>query len=154
MVNYEKGKIYQLSTPHSTLIYIGSTTKKYLSQRLVTHNKNYKTWKAGKCKGKVTACELFDLGDVEITLLELYPCTSKDELHAREGEWIRENKDICINKRNGMGLARKEQFANYRANNKAKILQKITCECGQIYTAANKQRHISRKYHQNYLLTK
>jgi len=43
MVNYEYGKIYKLTSIETENIYIGSTTKKRLCQRLTEHKSNYKT---------------------------------------------------------------------------------------------------------------
>ena len=48
MVNYENGKIYKIESHSGDMIYIGSTTKKYLSQRMDTHRTDFKCWKNGK----------------------------------------------------------------------------------------------------------
>ena len=51
MVNYNNGKIYKIEpiVDHDEGdIYIGSTTKHYLSQRMDKHRGNYKSWKNGK----------------------------------------------------------------------------------------------------------
>ena len=54
MVNYANGKIYKIESIiniediEEPLIYIGSTTKNYLSQRMDEHRSNYKMWKIGK----------------------------------------------------------------------------------------------------------
>lgn len=37
MVNYKDGKIYKIVSSQTAKIYIGSTTKKYLSQRMDDH---------------------------------------------------------------------------------------------------------------------
>ncbi len=46
---------------------------------------------------RLTSYDLFALGvdDVEITLIELFPCTTKRELHEKEREWI--EKSNCVN---------------------------------------------------------
>lgn len=98
MVNYENGKIYKIESHLGDKIYIGSTTKKHLSQRMDSHRSNYKRWKNDKC-GKTYSFEVFDEYGVEhckIVLLELYACSSKDELHARESHFIRTL--TCVNK--------------------------------------------------------
>ena len=41
MVNYGNSKIYKIWSPNGDNIYIGSTTKKYLSQRMVEHRCDY-----------------------------------------------------------------------------------------------------------------
>ena len=48
-------------------------------------------------RGKyITSKYILELGDYEIVLLELYPCNSKDELHARERHYI--EKLDCVNR--------------------------------------------------------
>ena len=48
MINYKYGKIYKITSEHTNKIYVGSTCKKLLSQRLTFHRKNYKKWKKEK----------------------------------------------------------------------------------------------------------
>ena len=45
MVNYNNGKIYKIENNIDDMIYIGSTTKQYLSQRMDKHRSSYKRWK-------------------------------------------------------------------------------------------------------------
>ena len=62
MVNYNNGKIYKIEPLNAEEgdIYIGSTTKKYLSQRIDYHRSNYKRFLIGK--GYVTTSfKLFEL---------------------------------------------------------------------------------------------
>ena len=90
MPNYQTGKIYKIINPHTDKCYVGSTTLKYLSSRLGQHVYDFK-------KSKNMSSEyILELGNYEIVLIELYPCNSKDELHARERYYI-ENLD-CVNK--------------------------------------------------------
>jgi len=90
MPDYQRGKIYKIISPHTDKCYVGSTTLKYLSRRLCNH---VQTFKRGVY---LTSSEIMKLGDYEIVLLELYPCNSKDELHARERHYI--EKLDCVNK--------------------------------------------------------
>ena len=86
MVNYQNTKIYKIESHLGPKIYIGSTTKQYLSQRMDTHRGNYKQWKKGN-GGNVSSYILFDeygLENCNILLLESYPCNSKDEKAAKE----------------------------------------------------------------------
>jgi ribosome-interacting GTPase 1 len=101
MVNYENSKVYKIEPivehPEED-IYIGSTTKKYLSQRMDTHRNGFKCWKNGKYH-KFTVYDLFDKYGVEnckIYLLETINCNTKDELLAREGHYIKTLK--CVNR--------------------------------------------------------
>jgi hypothetical protein len=127
MVNYSNGKIYKIEpvVEHDEgEIYIGCTTKKYLSQRMDSHRTNYKDFKEGKRTMKCTVCSLFDkygLDNCEIILLESVNAQTKDELVAREKFYIKSYK--CINKM-VPGRSRKEYKidTNYYEVNKDRIL--------------------------------
>ena len=98
MVNYNNGKIYKIESNLGDKVYIGSTTKEYLSQRMTAHRESFNQWKKGK-RELTTSFLLFDEYGIEncsIVLLELCPCESKDVLHAREAHYIRTIK--CVNK--------------------------------------------------------
>lgn len=99
MVNYSNGKIYKIQKiGGDSDIYIGSTTKQYLSQRLDTHRGHYKAYQANK-RGLTTSFNIFDkygIENCEIVLLEACECKSKDELLKRERHYIENNK--CVNK--------------------------------------------------------
>ncbi len=98
MVNYSNGKIYKIEPicdHEEGDIYIGSTTKKYLADRMCDHRADFKR----KEKTKINSFILFEKYGVEnckIHLLVLYPCNTKDELLAKEAEYIRTFK--CVNK--------------------------------------------------------
>ena len=101
MVDYSKSKIYKIE-PINIVdegdIYIGSTTKDTLAQRMSTHRGGYKSWKNGKSH-PVSSFDLFEKYGVEncsILLIELFPCNSRDELRTKEGYYIRSMK--CVNK--------------------------------------------------------
>jgi hypothetical protein len=93
MPDYQRGKIYKITS--GDLTYVGSTTEKTLARRLSGHIRDYKRWKNGK-KRPITSFQVIDKGDYEITLLELFPCGSKDEMTARERYWI--ENTVCVNK--------------------------------------------------------
>jgi hypothetical protein len=88
---YQSGKIYELNG--SGLRYVGSTIKD-LKERFGDHRTHYKRWKEDRTK-YISSFQLFELGYVEIRLLEEYPCDNKKELHARERYWIEQGK--CVN---------------------------------------------------------
>jgi hypothetical protein len=117
-VNYELSKIYKLESP-SGLIYIGSTCEITLARRLASHKRNYKCYLSGKVKF-ITSFKLFeeDADNVNILLVESFPCNSNDELHAREGHWIKQYD--CVNKRIE-GRTKKQ----YCEDNKQQILQQM-----------------------------
>ncbi len=160
MVNYSNGKIYKIEPicDHDEGdIYIGSTTKQYLSQRIDKHRSNYKSWKNNKCN-KVQVFEIFDkygVSNCQIVLIENVNAESKDELLAREKHYIKSVK--CVNK-NIPGRTMKEYyqdnydtFKKYREANLEKSHEKNICKCGGIYTYTYKSRHEKTIKHQNYL---
>ena len=130
MVNYNNGKIYKIEPNcehEEEEIYIGSTTKQYLSQRMEKHRSSYKYWKEGKC-GKTNSFILFEKYGVEncnIILLEYINAQSKDELTAKEAEYIKNYK--CINKllpfqtNEERKEKNKDKNKTYRLQNKDKI---------------------------------
>ncbi|AIW01911.1 MAG: hypothetical protein ASQ68_gp21 [Yellowstone Lake virophage 6] len=98
MVNYSNGKVYKVWSLLGNKIYIGSTTKEYLSQRMDTHRQNYKKWKNNKYHN-ITIFKIFDeygLENCNIELLEAKDCKSRDELNKLEGEYMR--KLDCVNR--------------------------------------------------------
>lgn len=94
MSKYNNGKIYKLVSNSVEGCYYGSTTQP-LSHRIRQHRSDYKRWKA-KIKRNCTSFKLFEGGDVDIILVEDYPCESKEQLHSRERHWIENNE--CLNK--------------------------------------------------------
>jgi len=100
-VNYNNGKVYKIEPIceyEEGEIYIGSTTKQYLSQRMTAHRGNYNQYKNGGIK-HATSFNLFDkygIDNCQIVLLELVNVNSKIELHQREAHYIRTLK--CVNK--------------------------------------------------------
>ena len=151
MVNYSNGKIYKIEPNcehEEEEIYIGSTTKEYLSQRMEKHRSSYKYWKEGKC-GKTNSFILFEKYGVEncnIILLEYINAQSKDELTAKEAEYIKNYK--CINKllpfqtNEERKEKNKDKNKTYRLQNKDKI-QKIKKE----YYQDNKDKF--KEYYEN-----
>jgi hypothetical protein len=115
---YQLGKIYKLTSEHTNKIYIGSTCEKLLSRRLSKHNTGYNGWKNGTYT-YTTSFVLFELGLVQITLLEDYPCNTKEELISRERHWIELHLDILVNK----NIPTRKSL-EYRQINKEKINQR------------------------------
>lgn len=91
MVNYQLGKIYKLWSDESDMMYIGSTTQP-LHKRLAGHKSD-----TGRGRSK-TYIAMQNHPNIRIELIENFPCNSKDELTAREGHYIRLNKDQLLNK--------------------------------------------------------
>ena len=167
MVNYSNGKIYKIEPIVDHLedeIYIGSTTKQYLSQRMDNHRCCYKRWKDDKYH-KFTVFDLFDkygIDNCKIYLLESVNATTKDELLAREGHYIRTLK--CVNRcivgrtnkeyKNDNKETITEQNKQYYHNNidKIKLLKNQICLCDICncnYTKTNKSNHEKTQKHLN-----
>ena len=92
MPNYELGKIYEIVCLTTGKRYIGSTARPLLCMRLTQHISEYKH----PNKARTTAREIMEGGNYKMNLLEACPCKTKDELNAREYDWI--NKLECVNK--------------------------------------------------------
>ena len=127
MTDYKNGLIYTIRSPHTDNIYIGSTCQR-LSKRLYMHRNGYNSHKNGS--GKYTSShKIIEFGDEYIELLETYPCNSKIELHKREGELIREYKDVCVNMcvagrtKKQWRMENKERIEQYYEDNKEHIKQ-------------------------------
>jgi hypothetical protein len=180
MVNYSNGKVYKIWSPNGDKIYIGSTTKQYLSQRMDNHRYQYKQF--NNCKmNNVMSFILFNeygLENCKIELLEAKECNNKDELLKLEGKYIRElecvnkyiagrtkkewgedNKDTLKDKRKIYKETNKEilkeKDKKYRELNKEKIKEKkkekIICICGSKICFDLNSRHLKTKKHQNFI---
>jgi hypothetical protein len=62
------------------------------------------------------------LGEVEILLLEPYPCNTKDELTARERHWIDQNNNLLNKTRPSITEEEKNYYQNHKEehNNKSR----------------------------------
>jgi hypothetical protein len=132
--DYSKGKIYKIWSPNTEAIYIGSTAKQYLSQRLSKHCSDYKEWLKNSKNKYMTSYEILKLGNFKIELINLFPCSCIEELRAEEGKHQRINK--CVNKiiasrtKKEYNYDNKEAIAKYQKEYYNKKEHKsITCEC-------------------------
>ncbi len=96
MVNYGNSKIYKICSDNTNKLYIGCTTKQYLSQRLGFHKRSYRQYKAGKLNYN-NSFEILQYSNCKIILLESCNCNSQDELVAKEQHWIAQLNDVAIN---------------------------------------------------------
>jgi len=96
--DYSKGKIYMIRSKDEDCVpYVGSTTKQYLSQRMVKHRNSFELYKNKKAN-YTSVFELFEKYGVEncyIELLESCPCKISEELLKKEREWF--DKLNCVN---------------------------------------------------------
>lgn len=161
MIDYSKAKIYKLVS--GDLTYIGSTING-LSRRKADHKAH--------CGRGITSEILFKTGlNVDIVLIENYPCANKEELHKRERFWIEQTD--CVNKViptrtrkeyrktylkqsnqrvNNWRKNNKERYvssqkiykAKYRENNKCKIKEYYECYKDK-YNAKRREQRLLKK---------
>ena len=154
--DYSKGKIYKIEPicEHEEAdIYIGSTTKEYLIQRMAKHKESYNQWKKGQTgkQRQMTSCGLFEKYGVNnfiITLIESVSANTKDELLAREAYYIQNLK--CVN-RNIPRRTAKEWFQTEKGKQSLRKSQsriKI-CDCGCEIQSSDLARHKKTKKHIN-----
>jgi len=100
MPDFRNAKIYKLASVNHSKMYIGSTTETNLKQRLYKHRAAYNQHLKQNYRYN-SSFALIKLGpkDVEITLLEEYPCDSRYELLQREGHWVKQYKGKLVNHR-------------------------------------------------------
>ena len=138
--DYANGRNYKIKPiceHDENEVYYGSTCQ-LLYKRMDKHRSDYKCW-LNKKRDKTSSFELFEKYGVEnckIYLVELYPCETKEELFAREGYHIKNNK--CVNRYvagNQLAVGIKEYHQIYRNQHKDENI-----EYGKIYRENNKQK--------------
>ena len=156
MVNYKLGKIYKIVCNITDEIYIGSTCQPTLAHRLTKHVSDYKQFLKGNKTGKYKSFDIIGRGDYQILLIEAFPCNSKDEMTAREGEIIRSYKLECgcLNLQIP-GRSKKEYQKQHREKNKDEISkkrkEKTTCVCGSCVRRVDKAQHERSKKHIDFI---
>ena len=150
MPDYSLCKVYRIVSDIGQCQYIGSTSQKYLSQRMNRHCIDYKKW-LKKEFHYITVFDVLKYGDAKIILIDAYPdCKTSDEQRMYEDEWIQ--AEHCVNKRCAYVSpeARKEYHREhwktygptYREENREK-----TCECGVDSLFDHKSRHERSRAH-------
>jgi hypothetical protein len=129
------GKIYKLTNDINDLVYIGSTTNKYLSKRKAQH---YYCFKHNiKCSSVV----IFECGgNVNIELIELIEFTYIDELRQKEREYIK--KTNCVNIQ-----IPKRDYKEWRLDNAVIETEILKCECGRSVQKRVLTKHKKTKIH-------
>jgi len=172
MPNYADGKIYKIVCNETGLQYYGSTIQK-LSHRLAKHRDMYATYLRTELN-YVTSYKVLENNDYSIVLVEMFPCTCKDELLGRERHHADNN--VCVNKNRAritdeerqayrkeyrqespnillsrVRLTNNDYFKNYYLKNKEHIQErkskKYTCECGREMLCTSKKWHEKSKVH-------
>jgi hypothetical protein len=149
--DYSKSKVYKIWSTLGDMIYIGSTTKEYLSQRMTAHRYGYIDWKKHNHKF-ITSYKLFDEYGVDnciIELLEAKELKNNDEIRQLEGGYIRNM--ACVNK-NIAGRTIEEARKEYYQQNKEarKEYNQQNKEARKEYYQQNKeaQKEYSKQHYQ------
>jgi predicted metal-dependent hydrolase len=139
VVNYQNGKIYKITSPHTDKVYIGSTAYRNLSRRFNEHKRDAKFPKKGR---SVRSKIIIHAGDPVIELIMNYPCTSKEELTAKEEEIIDQYPN-AVNRRYAKTNEEKENLRKLR------VQRYLNTEKGKA-----KRAEYARNYYQNVLKKK
>ena len=139
-IDYKNSKVYKIWSPNGDKIYVGSTTKTFLCQRMSAHRNCYKFWEKNKQKfiSSFLLFEEYGIANCFIELLEANECSSKDQLKQLEGKYIRDL--VCVNK-NIVGRTLKEYRDDHKEEIKIKKTTPLTCLCGSTYQKDYKARH-------------
>ena len=164
------GKIYKIYSEEKT--YYGSTSLT-INERMSKHLNHYKSFLKGTYH-YVSVFEILKDPNYKVELVESFKYETKRELLNREGEWIRKNDCVNINK---LGRTPKEYYLdnreyflklndlwrknnrdrkiemdrNYYQKNKLKInekkKEKVVCECGRSVRLSDIARHKKTSIH-------
>ena len=85
-MSFRKSKIYKITNDLNDKIYIGSTTYKYLSQRMNVHRMMSKA-KTNRHSTLYNFMREIGVEHFQIVLLENYACDNREELNDREQLW-------------------------------------------------------------------
>ena len=162
------GIIYKIECTETGEVYYGSTTNRYLCNRMAQHKSAFKRYQNGLHE-YMTSFYIIERGNYSHSLIETIECDDKKQLEARERFYIENNE--CINKiivgRTGKERyeankeerqeyykihyeankdAIKARVKKYSENNREKVLEKH-----RIYYAANKEH--KKEYDKTYIET-
>ena len=89
MRRYKNAKIYKITNDIDDYIYVGSTTKRLLNDRMRTHSSSCIDPKVSNHNCKLYQhMRKLDMYYFNIELLEEYPCKTNLELRMKEQEWM------------------------------------------------------------------
>lgn len=150
-MDYKNGKIYVIRNHINDKVYVGSTTQS-LAKRFGEHKSAIKQNSKKKKHHIHYVMEDQGIENFYIELVENYPCSSKEELNAREGYFIRQY-DAVKTGYNKLVAGRSKSV--YRIDNKQIISEKasrrVSCDCGSEVRTSDKARHERSLKHQNYI---
>lgn len=113
-IDYSRGKIYKIQNTETGKVYVGHTTKQYLSQRLNEHRTRCRAWQTDDKRRYCTSFEVLENNNHQILLLEAFPCSSVEELRVRERYWI--DSIECVNKQKPTRTKKEWQHDNKERN--------------------------------------
>jgi hypothetical protein len=121
MPNYNNGRIYKIICNTTGKVYIGSTTNN-LCKRLATHVSGLKRWVNDNSNGYVSSYDVLSNSNYSIVLVENFPCSTREELNARERYYV--DTIDCVNK--NKPLITKDELRKYVAEqNKARYRKNV-----------------------------
>lgn len=138
MPNYANSKIYKIESLIGNVVYYGSTTQA-LSKRMAEHRYLFRT-----NRNKNTSKQVLEFGDAKIFLLEAFPCENFEQLTAREGHYIRNNR--CVNKLIPHRTQKEYDDLHRERINRWKR-ERVECVCGVSFTRTSRSNHIKSKRH-------
>lgn len=156
MVNYQQGKIYKIVNNVTDDIYIGSTSKKTLAQRMSLHRfcvNKHPNLKIYKCMNEI------GVENFKIILLESFPCETKDELRAREDKWICDMKPTlntiraCRSSKEYY-VDNKEKFSDYYKTNSESIREKSKNYYNENWDSVKQRQNMYYNNHKEYYSNK
>jgi hypothetical protein len=174
-----KGFVYRIYDNTNGNVYYGSTTERYVSNRISKHRASYKRWlKGSKSDNYCSSYDILKNGNYSYNIVEEVEFKIKYELHNRERyyienndcinkcipnrtdkQYLKDNKDKIKEKKKEYYEVNKKQLTKqkkeYYKNNKNIILEKmketITCDCGCIITKKHLTKHKKTKKHNDLL---
>ena len=118
---YHLGKIYKIICNDTGKIYIGSTIRHRIEDRLIEHKCDKKQYELGKSYSHIrSSYQLLD--NCRIELIEEVKCENVDELRTREQYHIENNE--CVNFIRSAGFCPIGYSKEYREKNKDKIAER------------------------------
>ena len=141
---YQNGMIYKLVNSADEQFYIGSTCLS-LAKRKSSHKKE-----ATKCPDQRVYKHLNDVGwaNVDIILIEKFPCADKNELEKRQRHWI-ETLKPSLNKNipTRLVICEHNRQRVACADCKPSLLDTVQCECGRTIQIRGLRVHIKSSRH-------
>jgi group I intron endonuclease len=139
-MDYANGQIYKIVNNVDDKIYVGSTCT-ILAKRKVQHKAKAKIYPD---RTLYAHCNVVGWTNVQIILVEAFPCANKQELQQRERYWIDQLKPVLNvsiptrtrqehyldNKVNAYQIANRDEISQkrkerYRKNKEAKLINNV-----------------------------